>query len=66
MTQDSYRSAREPNRIDLDNDDEIRWWAKELGVSGVAILDAVEKVGPLVDDVRRHLDQALAGGQADA
>jgi hypothetical protein len=66
MTQDSYESAREPNRIDVDNDDEIRWWAKELGVSGVAILDAVEKVGPLVDDVRRHLDQALAGGQADA
>jgi hypothetical protein len=43
MTQDSYRSAREPNRIDVDNDDEIRWWAKELGVSGVAILDAVER-----------------------
>ena len=66
MTQDSDTSARDPNRIDAANDHEIRWWAKELGVTGVAILDAVEKVGPLVEDVRRHLDEALAGGQADA
>ena len=66
MTQDSFTSARDPNRIDADNDDEIRRWAKVLGVTGVALLDAVEKVGPLVEDVRRHLDQALAAGQAEA
>jgi hypothetical protein len=53
-------------RIDIDNDDDIRRWAKELGVTGMALIDAVEKVGPAVDDVRRQLDQALAGGQADA
>ena len=54
------------DRIDSNNDDEIRRWAKELGVTGVAILDAIEHVGPRVADVRRHLDQAMAGGQADA
>jgi hypothetical protein len=53
-------------RIDIDNDDDIRRWAKELGVTGMALIDAVEKVGPAVDDVRRQLDQALTGGQADA
>ena len=57
---------RTPDRIDPTNDDEIRWWAKELGVTGVAIMDAVDEVGPLVTDVRRYLDQAMAGGQADA
>jgi hypothetical protein len=57
---------RNVERIDAENDDEIRRWAKELGVTNVAVLDAIEKVGPRVEDVRRHLDQALAGGQADA
>ena len=53
-------------RIDADNDDDIRRWAETLGVENVAIIDAVTKVGPRVGDVRRHLDQLLAGGQADA
>jgi hypothetical protein len=53
-------------RIDVGNDDDIRRWAKALGVTNVAIIDAVAKVGPKVADVRRHLDQAMAGGQADA
>jgi predicted ArsR family transcriptional regulator len=53
-------------RIDPNNDDDIRRWAKELGVENVAIIDAVKKVGTRVGDVRRHLDQLMAGGQADA
>ena len=66
MGQQQIRVPRDPERIDATRDDEIRWWAKELGVSNVAILDAVEKVGSSVREVRRHLDQAMAGGQADA
>ena len=53
-------------RIDTSDDEDIRRWAAELGVESVAIIDAVEKVGPNVGDVRRHLDQLMAGGQADA
>jgi hypothetical protein len=52
-------------RIDADNDDDIRRWAKALGVTQVAIFDAVHKVGTRVEDVRRCLDQAVAGGQED-
>ena len=66
MIAGDHDERRTPDRIDSTNDEEIRWWAKELGVSGVAIVDAVDEVGPLVADVRRHLDQAMAGGQADA
>jgi hypothetical protein len=53
-------------RIDAQNDDDIRRWAKTLGVENVAIIDAVRKVGPRVGDVRRHLDSELTGAQADA
>ena len=66
MTTDSPGSARENERIDPSSDDDIRRLAEELGVSSVAVLDAVNKVGPKVADIRQHLDQAMAGGQADA
>ncbi|HEX2669975.1 MAG TPA: DUF3606 domain-containing protein [Polyangiaceae bacterium] len=64
--QQNLQAPRDLQRIDPASDDEIRWWAKELGVTNVAIFDAVEKVGPRVEDVRRHLDQMMAGSQADA
>ena len=63
MSNESITIPRDPRRIDAGSDEEIRWWAKELGVTNVAILDAVEKVGPRVEDVRRHLDQAMSAGQ---
>ncbi len=62
---DAFEPA-DRERIDIRSDDEIRWWAKELGATNVAIIDAVTQVGPKADDVRHHLDQAMAGGQADA
>ena len=66
MNANTSKGPLDPRRIDADNDEDIRWWARELGVENVAIIDAVAKVGPAVDEVRRHLDQLLAGGQADA
>ena len=66
MDDKHFAGPRDRSRIDAASDDEIRWWAKELGVTNVAIFDAVKKVGPKLEDVRRHLDQAMTSGQADA
>ena len=53
-------------RIDAQNESDIARWAKELGTDKLKIAHAVSKVGPKVGDVRRYLDQQMAGGQADA
>ena len=55
---------RDRDRIDPNSDDDIRYWAKELGTTHLAIIDAVQKAGTKVEDVRRHLDAAMAGGQS--
>jgi hypothetical protein len=66
VAEQSSSGPKDRERIDISNDEDIRWWAKELATTGVAIIDAVEKVGPKVSDVRQHFDQLMAGGQADA
>jgi hypothetical protein len=66
MAEAEGEGMRKAQHIDIDSDEDIRRWAKELGVTRVALIDAVEKVGPAVEDVRRQLDQAMAGGQSDA
>ena len=45
-------------RIDLTDDAEIREWSATLGVSKLELQAAVEKVGPVVDDVRHFLGKA--------
>lgn len=37
---------------------DVRWWAAELGVSGVEVLEACRNVGPIVADVRAFLARA--------
>ena len=45
------------DRINIKLDEELRHWANRLGVSPAEIEAAVKVVGPLVDDVRRHLNK---------
>src|SRR4051812_39132915 len=35
MSEQHAAGPRDRERIDAQNDDDIRWWAKELGVTGV-------------------------------
>ena len=65
MADRNAAGTAEAEIIDIESDDDIRRWAHALGVTNVAVLDAVEKVGPRVDNVRRHLDAAMVGRQAD-
>ncbi len=37
------------------NDDKIQGWSEKLGVSTNELQAAVEKVGPVIEDVRRFL-----------
>jgi hypothetical protein len=43
------------SRINLSEDYEVRYWSETLGVSNLELQAAVEKVGPMVEDVRQFL-----------
>ncbi|WP_313213464.1 DUF3606 domain-containing protein [Stenotrophomonas acidaminiphila] len=43
------------DRININEDYEVQYWSKELGVSPSELRDAVKAAGPTVDAVRRHL-----------
>lgn len=44
-------------RINVDQDHELSYWSKELGVSRDELRSAVQQAGPLVRDVRQHLSR---------
>jgi hypothetical protein len=44
-------------RINVEQDHELNYWSKELGVSREQLRNAVQQAGPLVRDVRRHLSR---------
>ena len=53
------------SRIDVTSAEDCDYWSAELGVPVDLLKAAVESVGPVVADVRRKLDQEMAGEQAD-
>ena len=44
-------------RISVEQDHELSYWSKELGVSREQLRNAVQQAGSLVRDVRRHLSR---------
>jgi hypothetical protein len=42
-------------RINVHQEHEVTYWAKELNVSPEQLKEAVDKVGPMVEDVRKIL-----------
>jgi Protein of unknown function (DUF3606) len=56
MADDPSKSGRpDRDRIDIDEEYEVRYWSEKFGVSPEQIQSAVAKVGPMVKDVRDHL-----------
>jgi hypothetical protein len=45
-------------RINLHEEYEVRYWTAVLGVTVSELRAAVDEVGPMVADVRRHLDKS--------
>ena len=44
-------------RINVEQDHELNYWSKELGVSREELRKAVAQAGPVVKDVRQHLNR---------
>ena len=56
----SKRGAQDRKRINVNEDYELRYWTEKFGVSAEDLKRAVERVGPMADDVARALGKAAA------
>jgi hypothetical protein len=46
---------QDDERINVEQDHEVGYWAEKFGVSPERLRKAVQAAGPMVKDVRRHL-----------
>jgi hypothetical protein len=51
------RHGQDRTRIDTNQDHEVRYWTKELGVSEDELKEAVRIAGNQVEKVRQHLSK---------
>jgi len=58
MSDDKTKTAADRKRINVNEDYECRYWSERFGVSPEELKRAVERVGPMVDDVARALGKA--------
>ena len=52
-----------PSSINVRDEDELRWWAKELGATEDELRGAVSSVGDSPDAVRKHLRKSASPRQ---
>lgn len=58
MADDLKQTGRaDDQRINIEQDHELSYWSKELGVSRDELRRAVQQAGPMVRDVRQHLSR---------
>ena len=53
----SNTGAPDSDRINVNEDYELRYWMEKFGVSADQLRDAVKAAGPTADAVRRHLNK---------
>ena len=58
------RGGADRQRINVDQEHEVRYWTENLGVSADELRRAVQQVGPMANAVRQHLHGRKAGGRA--
>lgn len=49
------RQPEDPQRININQDWELEYWSKRLGCTKAELIAAVNKVGPMVEDVKKEL-----------
>jgi hypothetical protein len=59
MNQVVQRGPRDRYRINLSDEDDVRYWLYALGVRRETLQEAVDTVGVLVNDVRVFLRQRV-------
>jgi hypothetical protein len=52
------KGSADRKRINTSEDYEVRYWSEKFGVSADELKRAVQKVGPMADDVARQLGKA--------
>jgi hypothetical protein len=55
VTKGSSYSPPDPAKIDVDDPEALRFWARTLETKEESIRQAVRKVGPMLDKVKREL-----------
>lgn len=56
MADDLKKTGRQDDeRINVEQEHELGYWAEKLGVSREQLRKAVQAAGPVVKDVQRHL-----------
>jgi hypothetical protein len=53
----SKTGKQDDQRINVEQDHELNYWSKELGVSREQLRQAVQQAGPFVKNVRQHLNR---------
>jgi hypothetical protein len=59
MDTQALRSPRDRYRVNINDENEVRYWTYALGVSRETLRAAVEEVGVKVNDVRSFLGQRV-------
>lgn len=66
MPDDKTKTGKgDDSRIDVNDQSELYYWTKTLGVTAEALKKVVASVGPMVSDVKKNLgytDKPSAGG----
>jgi len=56
----SKRGPQDGQRINMDQEYEVRYWAERLGVSKEELQRVITAAGPMVADVERELSKSRA------
>lgn len=59
MSDDKAKTGADRKRIDVSEEYECRYWSEKFGVSPEELKRAVQKVGPMADDVAQELGNGM-------
>jgi len=51
------QKPEDPTKINIHQQWELNFWTNELGVTETELKNAVKVVGPMVKDVKKHLNE---------